>query len=65
MLLALLKGGALVLAAYALADRGATGLAGAYVIMGVIQTIANVPFLMWLLRRKLAPAAAREEVAVA
>ena len=65
VLLALVRGGALVLAAYAFADKGATGLAGAYVIMGVVQTIANIPFLVWLLRRKLTPVAAREEVAVA
>ena len=65
VLLALLRGGALVLAAYALADKGATGLAGAYVIMGVIQTAATVPFMMWLLRRRLTSVAAREEVAVA
>lgn len=65
VLLALLRGGVLVLAAYALADKGATGLAGAYVIMGVVQTAATVPFMVWLLRRKLTPVTAREEAAVA
>ena len=65
VLLALLRGGALLLAAYALVGKGATGLAGAYVIMGVIQTAATVPFMIWLLRRRLTPVAVREEAAVA
>ena len=53
MLLALLNGGTLLFAAYALCGRGAIGLAGAYVIMGVVQTAANIPFMTWLLRRKV------------
>ena len=65
VLLALLRSGALVIASYALARGGATGLAGAYVIMGIIQTVAIVPFTFWILRRKLAPAASLEEIAVA
>src|SRR6266403_854960 len=55
VLLALLRGGVLVIASYALAQGGATGLAGAHVIMGVIQTAA-VPFTFWILRRRLLPA---------
>jgi O-antigen/teichoic acid export membrane protein len=65
VLLAVLRGSALVLATYALAGKGATGLAGAYVIMGVIQTVATVPFMIRLIRRRLAPAAASEPVALA
>lgn len=65
VLLALVRSGTLVIASYALARGGATGLAGAYVIMGVIQTAAIVPFTFWILRRKLAPAASLEEVALA
>jgi len=65
VLLAVLNGATLVLASYALASKGAAGLAGAYVIMGVIQTAVNIPFMAWLLRRKFAPAASEEEVAIA
>ena len=65
VLLSLLRGAALVLASYALAGNGATGIAGAYVIMGVIQTAATAPFMIWLLRRKLAPDAAADEAALA
>ncbi len=64
VLLALLRGGVLVAAAYALARGGATGLAGAYVIMGVIQTVATVPFMIWLLRRRFTPATSPDEVAL-
>jgi O-antigen/teichoic acid export membrane protein len=52
MLFALLRGAALVAAAYALAGRGADGLAGAYVIMGLVQTAAQAPFMWWLLARQ-------------
>jgi O-antigen/teichoic acid export membrane protein len=52
MLLAILRGGALVAAAYLLVDRGAEGLAGAYVAMGLIQTLTQAPFMAWLLRRQ-------------
>jgi O-antigen/teichoic acid export membrane protein len=65
VLLALLRGAALVLASCALAGRGATGLAAAYVVMGVIQTAATIPFMIWLLRRGCAPAPVPEEVAAA
>jgi O-antigen/teichoic acid export membrane protein len=65
VLLALVRGGALVVAAYAFAGNGATGLAGAYVVMGVVQTVTNIPFMMWLLRRRLAPAPIAEEAALA
>ena len=65
VLLSLLRGSVLVLASYALAGDGANGLAMAYVIMGVAQTAATVPFMIWFLRRKLVPASASEEVALA
>ncbi len=65
MLLALLNGGVLVLSAYLLSARGATGLAGAYVVMGVIQTAVNVPFMIWLMRRRFGRLVSRENVAVA
>jgi O-antigen/teichoic acid export membrane protein len=55
VLLALLRGGVLVAASYALAAKGASGIAAAYVIMGLIQTAATVPFMIFILRRKLAP----------
>ncbi len=48
--LALLRGGVLVIAAYLLADRAAAGLAEAYLIMAVIQTVVSIPFMIWLLR---------------
>jgi O-antigen/teichoic acid export membrane protein len=54
--LGLLNGVVLVSGAYAFAGRGAAGLAGAYLIMGLVQTAVNIPFLMWLLRRKFAVA---------
>jgi hypothetical protein len=54
-----------VIASYALVQGGASGLAGAHVIMGVIQTAATVPFMAWILRRKLAPAASQKEIALA
>jgi len=65
VLLALLRSGALVISTYALAQAGASGLAGAYVIMGVVQTAATVPFMAWILRRRLTPAACLEEIALA
>lgn len=65
VLLSLFRGGVLVIASYALAQAGATGLAGAHVIMGVVQTAATVPFMAWILRRKLAPAASPKEIALA
>jgi O-antigen/teichoic acid export membrane protein len=52
MLLALLRGLVLVVASYWLADEGALGLAMAYVLMGVVQTIVQAPFMLWLLRRQ-------------
>ena len=65
VLIALLRGGVLLTAAYLLAGYGAAGLAGAYVIMGVIQTVVTVPVMMWLLRRKIAPAECAAESALA
>jgi O-antigen/teichoic acid export membrane protein len=65
VLLALLRSGALVIASYALVERGATGVAGAYVVMAVIQTVASGPFIAWVLRRKLAPATSPRKIALA
>jgi O-antigen/teichoic acid export membrane protein len=65
VLLALLRSGALVISSYALAQSGATGVAGAYVIMGVIQTAATVPFMIWIIRRKLAPVDPLKEIVLA
>lgn len=64
VLLALVRGGSLVLASYALAGYGASGLAGAHVIMGLVQTAVTIPVMAWLLRREFAPAPARELVAL-
>jgi len=64
-LLALLNGASLVLASSVLAGHGATGLAGAYVIMGVVQTAVNVPFMGWLLRREFTVTTAPETCAIA
>jgi len=65
VLLALLRSSTLVIASYALARAGATGLAGAYVIMGIVQTAAAVPFTLWILRRRLVPTSSLEETAMA
>jgi O-antigen/teichoic acid export membrane protein len=65
VLLALLRSGTLVVASYALAEGGARGVAGAYVIMGIVHMAVIVPFTFWILRRKLAPAASPKEIALA
>jgi O-antigen/teichoic acid export membrane protein len=52
VLLSLLRGITLVLAAYWLATKGAAGLAGAHVITGVIQTAVTIPVIVWLLRKE-------------
>lgn len=65
VLLALLNGGTLVIAAYALATKGALGLASAYVVMGIFQTIVSAFFVSWLLRKKLATPTASSEFALA
>jgi O-antigen/teichoic acid export membrane protein len=54
MLLALMRGVALVVAARLLAAHGAPGLAGAYVVMGVVQTAVQAPFLFSLMRKQAA-----------
>jgi O-antigen/teichoic acid export membrane protein len=51
MLLSLLRGLALVGAASLLTAHGAVGLAGAYVFMGVVQTLVQAPFMFALLRK--------------
>ena len=53
VLLSLLNGVTLVAGAYMLTSQGAAGLAGAYVLMGCVQTAANAPFMFWLLRKRL------------
>jgi hypothetical protein len=63
--LALLNAASLVLASSALVRHGATGLAGAYVITGVVQTIVNVPFMSWLLRREFTVTRPAEDCAIA
>ncbi len=52
MLFALLRGAVLVLCACWLSHGGATGLAMAYAIMGAIQTIAQIPYLYYTLKRR-------------
>ena len=54
MLLALMRGLALVAAASLLSPHGAAGLAGAYVVMGVVQTVVQAPFMCSLMRRQAA-----------
>ena len=54
MLLALLRGAALVVAARLLAAYGAPGLAGAYVFTGVVQTAVQAPFLRSLMQKQAA-----------
>ena len=58
MLLALLKGVALLVGARLFAAHGATGLAGAYVVMGIVQTAVQVPFIYSLIRKQAAAWAA-------
>jgi len=58
MLLALVRAVALVVAAVLLTAHGAAGLAGAYVIMGVVQTALQAPFLYSLMRKQAAAWAA-------
>jgi O-antigen/teichoic acid export membrane protein len=65
VLLALLNGAVLAGSAYALSGKGAAGLAGAYVIMGAVQTAVNIPFMIWLLRQRLNSPLPAPEAAVA
>jgi O-antigen/teichoic acid export membrane protein len=51
MILALMRGGVLVVVSYPLAYRGAEGLALAYLVMGIAQTAVSAPFMVWLLSR--------------
>jgi O-antigen/teichoic acid export membrane protein len=62
MLLSLLRGAALVSGAVLFRSHGAAGLAGAYVFMGVVQTIVQVPFIYLLLRKQAAVWAAPQAV---
>jgi O-antigen/teichoic acid export membrane protein len=54
MLLALMRGVALVVAASLLSSHGAAGLAWAYVLMGIAQTAVQVPFIYSLMRKQAA-----------
>jgi hypothetical protein len=54
MLLALMRGVVLVLAAQSLARYGALGLALAHVITAIVQTAVSGPFMIQLLRRRAA-----------
>ena len=65
MLLAGLNGVTLVVGAYTLTLYGAAGLAGAYVLMGLVQTAVNVPFIFWLLRKRFSHAFEPESVIAA
>jgi O-antigen/teichoic acid export membrane protein len=51
MVLALVRGAALVAFSYVFVNRGAEGLAMAWASMGAVQTLTQVPFMAWLLRR--------------
>lgn len=64
MFLAFVNGATLVIAAYSLAAMGAAGLAGAYVITGLVQSAASALFLTWVLRRKLSAPVSSPEVAL-
>ena len=64
VLLAVVRGISLVIASYALAGYGANGLAGAHVIMGVVQTAVTIPLMIWLLRKEFAPVTTPELVAI-
>ena len=64
MLLAVLNGAVLVLGAYALTGNGAVGLAGAYVIMGLIQTAVNAFVMFWLLRKTFVVGSPAQEIAL-
>ncbi len=54
VLLALLRGGLLVLLSAALAPRGADGVALAWVGTAAVLTLVQVPFVAWILARKRA-----------
>ena len=63
MLLALMRGTTLVVAAGLLTAHGAAGLAGAYVIMAVVLTAVQGPFVCSLMRKQAAAwAAARPSI---
>lgn len=57
VVLSLVRGGVLVVAAYALVGNGAEGLAWAHVIMSTVQAVIGLPWLAWLLRRRFRGAA--------
>jgi O-antigen/teichoic acid export membrane protein len=52
MVLSLLRGGLLVGSSLALAGYGAVGLASAYVITAVVQTLMQIPYMAYLLRKQ-------------
>lgn len=53
MVLSFLRGGVLVAASYLLIPmHGAAGLALSYVVMGLVQTVVQVFFILWLIRQR-------------
>jgi len=52
VLLSLVRGGTLVIGAYALVGKGAWGLALAYMLVSIAQVVVGLPWLGWLMRRK-------------
>ena len=52
MVLSLVRGAVLVIAAYALAGNGAEGLVWANMIMSIVQAGIGLPWLAWLVRRR-------------
>jgi O-antigen/teichoic acid export membrane protein len=52
VLLALLRGATLVAFAFMFVRAGATGLATAYVSMAIVQTLASLVFMRWLLANR-------------
>src|SRR5207253_9932082 len=52
VLLSLVRGGPLVIGAYAWVGQGAWGLALAYMLVSIAQVVVGLPWLGWLMRRK-------------
>ena len=52
MLLSLMRGGLLVGSSLALARYGAIGIASAYLVTAVVQTLAQIPYIVYLLKRQ-------------
>ena len=52
MVLSLLRGGVLVMAAYLLVRNGVEGLVWANLIMSIVQAVIGLPWLAWLVHRR-------------